>query len=184
MHSGKVNPLFLTVFKIVTRQCYIFIFKYVVTPLNVIGLSPIYIFQFYNTKKLGPRKREECCQNLELVSLKDRELIFNTRRGFSRVNVWLTVSDSSCIFHQILPTAFNSIRLLGVTASKSVLLLHNTAPFVDGEVLSTVQIHLARPSVHLHTLRWAPYLELVPFMDLVFLLTLWTPDRKPCEYLR
>lgn len=115
-------------------------------------------------------------QNHELVSLKDRKLILNTWRGFSRVNVWLTVSDSSSIFHQILPTTFNSIHLLGVTASKSVLLLHNTAPYVEGEVLSTIQIHLATPAVHLRTLRWVPYLEPVPFMDFVFLLTLWMPD--------
>lgn len=78
--------------------------------------------------------------------------------------------------HQILPTAFNSIRLLGVRASKSVFLLHNTAPYVDGEVLSTIQIHLATPAVHLRTFRWVPYLEPVPFMDFVFLLTLWMPD--------
>lgn len=115
-------------------------------------------------------------QNHELVSLKDRKLILNTWRGFSRVNVWLTVSDSSSIFHQILPTTFNSIHLLGVTASKSVLLLHNTAPYVEGEVLSTIQYHLATPAVHLRTLRWVPYLEPVPFMDFVFLLTLWMPD--------
>lgn len=109
------------------------------------------------------------CQNHEL---EDRKLILNTWRGLSRVNVWLTVSDSSSIFHQILPTTFNSIHLLGVPASKSVLLLHNTAPYVDGEVLSTIQIHLATPAVHLRTLRWVPYLEPVPFMDFVFFLTL------------
>lgn len=108
--------------------------------------------------------------------LEDRKLILNTWRGFSRVNVWLTVSDSSSIFHQILPTTFNSIHLLGVPASKSVLLLHNIAPYVDGEVLSTIQIHLATPAVHLRTLRWVPYLEPVPFMDFVFFLTLWMPD--------
>lgn len=94
-------------------------------------------------------------QKNELVSLKDGKLILNTWRGFSHVNVWLTVSDSSSIFHQILPTTFNSIHLLGVTASKSVLLLHNTAPYVDGEVLSTIQFHLATPAVHLRTLRCA-----------------------------
>lgn len=80
------------------------------------------------------------------------------------------------IFHQILPTTFNSIHLPSVTASKSVLLLYNTAPYVDGELLSTIQIHLATPAVRLRTLTWLPYLEPVPFMDFVFLLTLWMPD--------
>lgn len=93
--------------------------------------------------------------------------------------IWM--SGSLClihlpIFHQILPTTFNSIHLPSVTASKSVLLLYNTAPYVDGELLSTIQIHLATPAVRLRTLTWLPYLEPVPFMDFVFLLTLWMPD--------
>lgn len=105
------------------------------------------------------------------------------------MNVWLTVSDSSSPLNLILPSAFNSIHLLSVTASKSVLLLHNTALCEDREVLSAIQIYSATPTVHLRTLTWMPYLEPIPFMHFVLLLTLWKPDtvgepqRKPCEQL-
>lgn len=51
--------------------------------------------------------------------LTDGKLIINNERGISSVNVWLTVSDSSSLLHLILPSAFNSIHLLSVSASKS-----------------------------------------------------------------
>lgn len=104
-------------------------------------------------------------------------MIINNERGISSVNVWLTVSDSSSPLHLILPSAFNSIHLPSVSASKSVLLLlHNAALREDREVLSTIQIYSATPTVHLHSLTWVPYLEPVPFMHFVLLLTSWMPD--------
>lgn len=126
----------------------------------------------------------------ELVSVTDGKLIINNERGISSVNVWLAASDSSSPFHLILPSAFNSIHLPSVSASKSVLhLLHNTAPCEDREVLSTIQIYSATPTVHLRSLTWMPYLEPVPFMHFVSLLSSWFPNtaaepqRKPCGHL-
>lgn len=55
--------------------------------------------------------------------------------------------------------------------------------------LSIIQIYSATPTVHLHSLTWMPYLELVPFMLFILLLTLWMPDiaaepqKKPCGVL-
>ncbi len=96
-------------------------------------------------------------------------MIINNERGISSVNVWLTASDSSSPLQLNLPSAFNSIHLLSVSAAKSVLvLLHNTAPCEGREVLSIIQIYSATPTVHLHSLTCMPYLEPEPFMHFVF----------------
>lgn len=76
--------------------------------------------------------------------------------------VWL--SGSQCLIHPTISIwfstrRFNSIQLLSVSASKSVLLLHNPAPCQDWKVLSTIQIHSVTPTVHLRSLTWMPYLE-------------------------
>lgn len=106
--------------------------------------------------------------------------------------VWM--SGSLCLIHPPLSIWFSPPHLI-LFISWVLLLLNRYSSYTTRHCvkterfLSAIQIYSATPTVHLRTLTWMPYLEPVPFMHFVLLLTLWKPDtvvepqRKPYEQL-
>lgn len=90
-------------------------------------------------------------------------------RGIPRAHVWLAEPDSSSLLSVILLSTFNSFHLPSVSASKLVLLPHNTAACQGWKVLSAAQTQCAAAIVHLHSLTSMPHLYSLPFMDFDFI---------------